>query len=58
MAKNAEFVYGKFPFIIFKMKIYKRKIMWAKKAEFVHDKFPFKIFKIKIYKIKITGQKC
>ena len=37
--KNAEFVTGKFPFIIFKMKIYKRKKMWAKNAEFVTGTF-------------------
>ena len=29
-AKNDEFMRVKFPFINFKIKIYKRKIMWAK----------------------------
>ena len=56
-AKNAEFVTGKFPFIIFKMKIYKRKKMWTKNAEFVTGKFPFIIFKMKIYKRKKYGPK-
>ena len=44
-AKNAKFVHVKVPFIIFKMKIYKREKMWAKNAEFVRVKFPFIIFK-------------
>ena len=56
-AKNVEFVHGKFPFIIFKMKIYKRKKVLAKNAEFMHGKCPFIIFKMKIYKRKKCGLK-
>ena len=48
--------HGKCPFIIFKMKIYKRKKMWAKNAEFVLGKFPFINFKIKTNFILYRGQ--
>ena len=39
-AKNAEFP-RKFPFMNFKIKIYKLKITWVKNAEFQRVKFAF-----------------